>query len=448
MSIQSHIRKSLIFCLIILSLGAFSSMWAISKDFVETPWEDPFHPKQEFANNYEGVTIESYYEKPGAIDALDTNPPFKEQNNEIETAKNDNHVNHVNQDNHVYQFNPDNHDKHANTDIHNPPLIGPPYRLQRGDQLIISVYGDTATTKKLVTVDPTGAISYLFIKHMFVLGKTFNEVRTELAEKLKSYYRHVLVVMTPIQLNGSFYTISGEVNTPGKKPILGKSTVLSAICEAHGFTTRLFRNQTVDRANLDHSFLARNGEYIPVDFIGLVRDGDLSKDVPIIPGDYIYIAKEDTGQIFVIGEVLQPASIQFFHEMSLIEAITQAGGMTRFSSSRVAVIRGSLACPEEFLIDINLIKKGYACDFWLQPGDIVYVPPMKFTTLKEIIKDGIRAFVGTAFSVAGEAAFVGCEPGALGLTGGFAPVPVINTSGSLGGVGGGVGTVIAPAVGH
>lgn len=373
----------------------------VGDGFEATPWVDPKDITGPIANDLPGVTIETYYEKPES-EVVHGEPVAEESAPEAEDTSEDEEEAPVN------------------------PL--PPYKLQIGDKLQVSVYGEP-NTKKIVTVDPTGSISYLFIKSLFVLGKTINEVRREVEEKLKTFYLNALVVMTPIEMNGAFFTIVGEVNAPGKKFIRGKSTVLSALCEAKGLTTRLFRDQTVDRADLKHSFVARDGDYVPVDFVGLVRDGDMTQDVNLLPGDYIMIMTQDTDQVYILGEVSSPMTIQFYNTMSLAEAIAFAGGVTYDASSRVAVIRGSLGCPIKYLIDINRIFKGFACDFQLEPGDIVYVPPMKFTTLKQIIRSGIRAFVGSAFSVAGTNAFIGMEPGAGAPGSGIIqPVPTINTN--------------------
>jgi polysaccharide biosynthesis/export protein len=308
----------------------------------------------------------------------------------------------------------------------NDPNIGPPYRLHIGDALLISVYGE-AETRREVVVDPSGSISYLIVNSYTVIGKTINEVRLGLEEKLKRLYKHALVVVSAIHFAEEYYNIVGEVRRPGKFPIRGDSTLLSAICESSGFNLGPFRDTTINLEDLDHSFIARRGEYLPVDFTRLIEQGDLTQDIPLKAGDYIYIASANAKQIFVLGEVSIPTTLNYWREkITLAQAVAQAGGTTLVASSRVAVIRGSLACPVHFLIDFNRIQKGYACDFVLEAGDIVYVPPRNFTFLREIIKAGIATFVSTAASVAGFQLFISTTPaaGLLG-SGAIAPVPVL-----------------------
>jgi len=283
------------------------------------------------------------------------------------------------------------------------------YRLHVGDKFTLALYGVEQTAQDVV-VDPRGKISYRYIDSYPVLGKTIAEMKVELEEKLGEYYRNPTLSITPTLFNGNYYVIMGEVFEPGRKPLFGNATLLSAICDARGFLTRDFREQLVDTADLERSFLSRNGEYIPVDFAKLVREGDMSQDVLLQQGDYIQIARQTVHQVFIVGEVWGPTTIDYYQTLSLTEAVAEAGGVTPRASSRALVIRGSLACPTRYLIDINRIFKGCASDFILQPGDIVFLPPMQFTTLKEILQHGVRAFIASLASDIGTEAFLEFHP--------------------------------------
>lgn len=297
------------------------------------------------------------------------------------------------------------------------------YRLKIGDVLQLEIYGVPGTLKA-AAVDPSGALNYLFVNNYLTLGLTVEEAKKGLEQELSNFFLTPILSISLIESRGENYTIAGEVFEPGVKPLRGKTTVLSAIAEAKGFTIRDFRNQLEDVADLNHSFLARNGDYVPVDFKKLIRFGDNTQNVEIKDGDFIYIPSRETDQIYILGEVRRPMTLDYFGTMNLMEAIAESGGVTPKASSRVAVLRGSLACPKKYLIDVNRIWKGCAGNFWLEPGDIVYVPPRNFIILEEIFKVSVRTFVATVFSWAGNAAFIKIQPGAGGIDG---PVPVINT---------------------
>ncbi len=283
------------------------------------------------------------------------------------------------------------------------------YRLKYGDILMVSIYGEEGTMRE-VNVDPRGMISYLFVDSLPAIGRTIKEVRKDLEERLSSYYRFVVLSVTPVKFGAAYYTVSGEVNLPGRKPVIGSPTLLSALCQAGGINVMEWRNQLIDAGDLDHAFLARNGKYIHVDFMRLVRNGDLSLDVPLQEGDYVYIPDREFKQVFVMGEVRKGVTIDYLRGMSLAEAVAEAGGVTDRASSRVLVVRGSLTCPVRYLVDYSKIVKGRTSDFALQPGDIVFVPPRKLQKLREIFYGALNTFVASVASIGGREAFIKIHP--------------------------------------
>lgn len=304
---------------------------------------------------------------------------------------------------------------------------GPLYKLSPGDKLLISIYGEDHSIRA-VDITASGTLSYLSVNGLPVNGKTIPELRDILERELSKYYREPIVNITLIGTTGRFFTIFGEVQTPGRLPMLGDTTLLQAIAQAGGIRNKEYRGGLVDTADYFHSFIARRGEYIPVDFRRLIVCGDLSQDLYLNPGDYIFIARALTNRVYVLGEVRGPVVLNSMESISLVEAITAAGGLNRRASSRVVVIRGSLSCPTRFVIDINRILKGNACNFHLCPGDIVYVPIRQLEQMRDIIKAGVSAFVNIVASIAGNELFITWVPKARGET--LEPVPVINTGGT------------------
>lgn len=314
-----------------------------------------------------------------------------------------------------------------------PIGVGELYRLNIGDRLLIAIYGEHNTERDVI-VDSEGEFTYPIIGTVSVFGKTIEEVRELLNEKISKFFRYTFIAITPIEFGGQNYTILGQVLQPGSKVIYGRETLLSAICRAGGFPVGQFRANDIDLADLGHSFLLRRGEYVPVDFAALIYEGDLSQDVELKGGDYIFIPSVLDQEIFVLGEVFAPGVFSFLNSVTLLEAVTQAGGIGPNGSSRVLVVRGSLCEPYVFSVDIQKIYRGCACDFRLQPGDLVYVPPRRFTYLRQLVQSAIQTFVGSLASSAGTAAF----ESAFNTTSGLNNVNVIPTGGN---------TVIVPTSG-
>ncbi|GAB4235957.1 MAG: hypothetical protein Tsb0021_15590 [Chlamydiales bacterium] len=290
------------------------------------------------------------------------------------------------------------------------------YRLQIGDQLIISVYGfNDYDTERLVTVEPTGNISYLFIDSIPAVGRYIEDVRRDIERRVKEVYPNTLVAVSASQLIGNKYTILGEVNNPGTKLIFGNMTVLKAIAEANGFPIRGYRGQIIDFADLDKAFLARNGNYIPINFRKLVRQGDTSQDVALEGGDYLYIPSLMSKSVYVLGEVVRSSIYNYLHQATLAEVLAWSGDVTRDADRYIVVLRGALDCPTHYLVDYCKIKKGLCPDFILQPGDIVYVPRNGFTALRDVVRSAINTFVGAVAITAGENGFVSIVPDASGI---------------------------------
>jgi len=317
-------------------------------------------------------------------------------------------------------------------------LIEGNYRLQIGDLLAISLYNyeeEEMDSIRLIRVDPSGNITYHHVGNIYALGRTIDEIHKEIQDIIVQSYPRVLTAITAVELQGSQYTILGEVKQPGTRPLEGKMTLLDVLARAGGFPLRAFRLHVIDFADLDKAFVSRNNDFVPVDFNRLVREGDFSQNILIKPNDYIYIPSVTTHDIYVLGDVVRPFIHSYLHHATLLEVITWARGVTRRASSRVLVIRGSLACPTVFSIDVNLIFKGCQPDFLLKPGDIVYVPPERFISLKDWVRAGIRAFVGALAIQAGNALFLNMTPDAIGTT--FNPI--VNPSNNV------PGPFVAPA---
>lgn len=298
-----------------------------------------------------------------------------------------------------------------------------PYRLKYGDRLDVSVYGED-NSKREILIGPDGSTNYLFINGVPAAGRTLAELRQDLTERLKNFYRYPLLNMTTKYFAPEYYSVIGQVNTPGSYPIYSDTTILSAICAAQGFSIRLFRNQTIDMVDLDRSFLVREGEYIPVDFDKLIKDGDMSWNYRLRGGDYLFFANAGLKRVFVFGEVHTPISVEYLTDLTLVQAIAGAGGITDRASSRILVIRGSLVNPSWFYIDANLIFKGCVHDFSLMPNDIIYVPPMQFLTLRDLVRSGISSFVSMIANIAGTNTFLEVTPAAKS-TGVISPIPVV-----------------------
>jgi protein involved in polysaccharide export with SLBB domain len=280
--------------------------------------------------------------------------------------------------------------------------IGPgygemPYRLGAGDVLSIQFYGRPELTRPLVTVAPDGTVSYLSATGVEVRGKTIDEARGAIEATLTKFYRNPKVIVTPIQLVSKNYTIMGMVKDSGVFPLVQPITLIEALARSGGTVSGLFDRRYVDLADLERSFILRDGKRLPVNFRKLMLEGDMTQNVALAPGDYIQVASALSNDYFVLGSVRKPGREGFTEGASVIAAIAKRlGFQDEAYRERVLVVRGSMSDPQVFVVNADAILKGSQKDFALQPKDIVYVSNRPWRKAEEIMDSAVTVFLQSA----------------------------------------------------
>lgn len=88
--------------------------------------------------------------------------------------------------------------------------------------------------------------------------------------------------------------------------------------------------------------------------------------------------------ITLMGEVNRPGKYYFYKpNINILEAIAQSGNLSAFGDVKnVLVIRNKGAISESVKLDLtdtNVFKNSY---YWLEPGDVVYVKPLRAKVLQ------------------------------------------------------------------
>ena len=103
------------------------------------------------------------------------------------------------------------------------------YRLKPRDPVMITISGIPVPASIEDVLDERGYISLTYIGNIRALGLTSSELEKEIERQYleKKIYRHINVnVLIPTR----YYFMRGEVRQPGRHPLLGKVSVLQAIC--------------------------------------------------------------------------------------------------------------------------------------------------------------------------------------------------------------------------
>lgn len=263
-----------------------------------------------------------------------------------------------------------------------------------GDVLNFGLFGQPELAATEIPIGPDGRITYLEAEDIVASGLTIDELRARLDDELSKYRRAPHVMITPVAFRSKKYFVMGTVMAKGVYVLDRPITVLEAIARAKGFESGLVDRNVVDLADFSHSFLARGGRRLPLSFQKLFQSGDLSQNIPVEPGDYIYISSENIQEVYVVGEIRLPGPLTYSPNATVISAIASRGGFTeRAYRSRVLVVRGPLEQPLTMAIDTAAIVSGKAPDFKLQPKDIIYVSPRPFVRVEELADLATTAFI-------------------------------------------------------
>jgi protein involved in polysaccharide export with SLBB domain len=279
-----------------------------------------------------------------------------------------------------------------------PDYLKPPkekFRLGVGDKLEIEIL-EVENTRQVCIVMPDGNLYYQTCPSIKAAGLTIPELQTRIAASLKEFYHNPQVSILLRGISSQRVWILGRVNTPGLYPLDNPMTVLEAISHAGGLFSSRFSGTTEELADLHHSFLVRNGEFVPVDFYALMRRGDLSQNIYLQNGDYIYLPSALSQEVYILGAVEQPKAVGFMDQVTVVSAIADAKGpLPTAWTQRILIVRGSLAEPEVATVNLSEILAGKAPDIALEPRDIVWVPNSPWDRLETYTKLIVNTFVRT-----------------------------------------------------
>jgi len=260
------------------------------------------------------------------------------------------------------------------------------------DLIEISVLGVSDFSREM-RVNNAGMIRLPFLGEIKLEGLTPAQAEAKLAGILHpDYVRNPQVSVIIKEPRSRMFSILGAVKNPGQYQMLEPITLVTAVASAGGLdlskagdevivqrSSGIPDPQTVPATAVVTStdLPAPTTYQIHVDLKKLL-EGDLTRDIPIQPGDVISIPEREEDLFFVIGDVNRPGSFEFPKDqgIKLSRAIGIAGGPTRTSSTKkTALIRQHQdGTVERIAVNLDKVLKGEAPDLELHPNDMLFVP--------------------------------------------------------------------------
>ena len=173
---------------------------------------------------------------------------------------------------------------------HNPSdsIAKDQYVIGSGDTLSVFVYRNPDLSEGGVAVRPDGRISVPLIEDIMAAGKTPSQLGREVEERLKKYVQDPIVTVIVRSFIGPFdrqIRVIGEATEPSAIPYRDHMTVLDVMIATKGLTKYASGN----RAEIVRRDADGKQETIRVRLNDLIKDGDISENIEMQPGDTLII---------------------------------------------------------------------------------------------------------------------------------------------------------------
>ncbi|MFC2966990.1 polysaccharide biosynthesis/export family protein [Acidimangrovimonas pyrenivorans] len=262
------------------------------------------------------------------------------------------------------------------------------------NSLLMSPEQKAVTLSDLV-VDERGGVFVPYIKHITVAGKTVEEARKLIQEKMIAITPSAQVQLTVEPGRHNSVELVGGVGKPGSYPLFERGvTLLSLISQAGGVQSGL-RNPIVR--------LSRGGRIYVTTVSKLYANP--SFDTVLRGGDKV-IVEPDPRNFIAIGAARREQLVQFpKDDVSALDAVAEIGGINDFRADPkgILVLRqydqkavsktdsGPSQAQAIFIIDLTSADGLFAAHrFQIHPDDVVYVSESPLTTI-----DTISGILGT-----------------------------------------------------
>jgi len=237
------------------------------------------------------------------------------------------------------------------------------YTVGPQDVLTVQVFGEPEYSGKY-TVEQDGTFTYTQIGRIKAAGLTLRALEQELKKQLADgFLKNPQVAVSIENYRSQRILILGEVRSPGEYQLAGGMTLLAALARAGSITPTAGREAVIVRMP-PNAKPGESGEpeVIKVDLADL-QAGNMSLNLQLVDGDTVNVPKAQS--VFVSGQVKAPGAFAVEANMTVLQLITLAGGLTdRGSDGRVFILRTTNGKPKE--------SKAKLTDL-VQPGDTIVV---------------------------------------------------------------------------
>ena len=197
-----------------------------------------------------------------------------------------------------------------------------------GDMVRVTVFRNPDLTTE-ARVSENGTIAFPLIGEVRVTGLTPAQLGFRIAAKLREgrFVVNPEVTVALAQVNSRQVAVLGAVNKPGRYPIDSLNSKLTDFLAAAGGIAAPGSDHVTLVSTQDGRTLKRD-----IDLNAIFRDGDLSQNVELKPGDTIYVEKAP--MVYIYGEVQKAGAYRLEPHMTVMQALAMGGGLSPRGTQR------------------------------------------------------------------------------------------------------------------
>jgi polysaccharide export outer membrane protein len=240
------------------------------------------------------------------------------------------------------------------------------------DVLAIQVF-DQADLGGKYTVETDGTFTFPLIGRITAAGLTLRKFESELKKKLADgFFTNPQVTVAIEQYRSQRVFVMGEVRVPGPVPLTGGMTLIEALARAGSTLPSSSGEVAVVRAPN-----GAKGPTLPdpdkaAEIIrASIRDlegGSIRQNIELRDGDTIFVPRAESAYVF--GQVKAPGAYSIQKNMTVLQALSLAGGVTEHGAmNRIKIVR--LVNGEKKELKVKLTDL-------VEPGDTIIVPEKYF----------------------------------------------------------------------
>lgn len=237
-----------------------------------------------------------------------------------------------------------------------------PYRLNVGDEIRVESFTDPALNRDLI-IQPDGTITLRLLGQVKATGRTVPQLREEIEEHYKKYYKVPAITVSPLQVNSKLEDLRASVDS---RYGTGGQNRLAVVTPEGTISLPVLGSVPAQGLTLTELQRELNERYRQAGFEG----------IEVIPS----LIERAPRYVYVLGEVATPGRFEMTGPTTLLQALAMAGSWNVGAHLKQVVVfrRGDDWRLMATMVDLQKALFGEdPCpwgEIWLSDSDVIIVP--------------------------------------------------------------------------